>query len=136
MLDGPKNERGKFNAVKRVGEEREGERVSDPEYSSVLWSSLSWPEIVERGHTKQHRRNQRLTARRATAASVWYGMEYGIVINIIGLRFGVYGKLPLTARKTAMGVNGRCGCADPRCQLAHHDHDHDHNDDDDAAEEV
>jgi len=63
-------------------------------------------------------------------------MEYGIVINIIGLRFGVYGKLPLTARKTAMGVNGRCGCADPRCQLAHHDHDHDHNDDDDAAEEV
>jgi len=131
MLDGPKNERGKFNAVKRVGEEREGERVSDPEsFSGVRYPG---PKSSKGAGTKQHRRNQRLTARRATAASVWYGMEYGIVINIIGLRFGVYGKLPLTARKTAMG---RCGCADPRCQLAHHDHDHDHNDDDDAAEEV
>jgi len=59
---------------------------------------------------------------------VWYILCASYRVAIWG-----YGKFPLKPPlETAMGVNGRCGCADP-CQLAHHDHGR--NDGDDLAED-
>jgi len=128
MRDGLKNKRGKFNAVKRV----DGERVLvfDPD-SGVRYPGPKSSKGHKK-HTMQNPRNHRLTARRATAA---YGM--GMVWYILCASYRVaiwgYGKFPLKPPlETAMGVNGRCGCADP-CQLAHHDHGR--NDGDDLAED-
>jgi len=86
MRDGLKNKRGKFNAVKRV----DGERVLvfDPD-SAVRYPGPKSSKGHKK-HTMQHRRNHRLTARRANAAygMVWYGIYY---VLVIGLRFGVTG---------------------------------------------